>query len=68
MAAFDKSLQASDKSYSAIVVTQFFKKWANPGLFFVYFCLFKQALQFLQQINVKNVIQCPAPGFELTTF
>ena len=33
----------------------FFKKWANPGLFFVYFRLFKQTIQFLQQINVKNV-------------
>ena len=32
-----------------------FFKWAIPGLFFVYFCLFKQTLQFLQQINVKNV-------------
>ena len=28
----------------------FFKKWANPGLFFVYFPLFKQTLQILQQI------------------
>ena len=28
---------------------------AIPGLFFVYFRLFKQTLQFLQQINVKNV-------------
>ena len=28
----------------------------QPGLFFVYFRLFKQTLlQFLQQINVKNV-------------
>ena len=27
----------------------FFKKWAIPGLFFVYFHLFKQSLQFLQQ-------------------
>ena len=35
----------------------FFKKWANPGLFFVYFHLFKQTLQFLQQINVKK---CPS--------
>ena len=33
----------------------FFLKWANPGLFFVYFRLFKQTLQFWQQINVKNV-------------
>ena len=29
----------------------------QPGLFFVYFCLFKQTLQFLQQINVKK---CPS--------
>ena len=33
---------------------QFFK-WANPGLFFIYFRLFNQTIQFLQQINVKNV-------------
>ena len=32
------------------------KKWAIPSLFFIYFCLFKQTLQFLQQINVKK---CP---------
>ena len=31
-----------------------FKKWAIPGLSFIYFRLFKQTLQFLQQINVKN--------------
>ena len=33
---------------------------------FVYFCLFKQTIQFLHQINVKNVmsIQCTIPGFE----
>ena len=35
----------------------FFKKCTNPGLFFVYFCLFNQTLQFLQQINVKK---CPS--------
>ena len=34
----------------------FFKKWANPGLFFIYFRLFQRTLQFLQQINVKNVL------------
>ena len=34
-----------------------FKKMANPGLFFIYFRLFKHTLQFLQQINVKNVQQ-----------
>ena len=32
-----------------------FKKWAIPGLSFIYFRLFKQTLQFLYQINVKNV-------------
>ena len=34
----------------------FLKKWANPGLYFIYFHLFKHTLQFLQQINVKK---CP---------
>ena len=45
----------------------FFYKWAKRGLFFVFL---KQTIQFLQQINVKNVmsIQYPAPGFEPTTF
>ena len=33
-----------------------FLNWANPGLFFVYFGLFKQTTQFLQQMNVKNVM------------
>ena len=37
--------------------TSFFLKRANPGLFFIYFCLFKQTLQFLQQINMKK---CPS--------
>ena len=48
----------------------FFKKWANPGPFFVYFGSFsnKQYI-FLQQINVKNfmTIQYMALGFEPTT-
>ena len=35
----------------------FFKKMANPGLYFIYFCLFKQTLQFFQQLNVKK---CPS--------
>ena len=33
----------------------FLKKWAIPSFFFVYFCVFKQAIQFLQQIYAKNV-------------
>ena len=32
-----------------------FLKWAISCLFSIYFCLFKQTLQFSQQINVKNV-------------
>ena len=37
---------------------KFFKKqMGHPGLFFVYFRLFKQTLQFLQQICVKK---CPS--------
>ena len=32
-----------------------FFKWANPGLFSFIFGLFKEAIQFLQKINVKNV-------------
>ena len=42
----------------------FLKKWANPGLFFVYFRLFKQTTN----MNVKMTIQYPAPGFVLTNF
>ena len=34
-----------------------FLNWAKPGLFFIYFRLFKHTLQFLQQINVKK---CPS--------
>ena len=42
----------------------------TPASFLFIFSLFKQTIQFLQQINVKNVmsIQYPAPGFEPTTF
>ena len=44
----------------------FFKiKWANPGFFFIYFHLFKQTLQFLQQINAKNVH--PVSGARIQT-
>ena len=34
---------------------KYFLKWAIRGIFFVYFRLFKQMLQFLQQYDVKNV-------------
>ena len=42
----------------------------TPASFLFIFGLFKQTIQFLQQMNVKNVmsIQYPAPGFEPMTF
>ena len=41
-------------------------KWANAGLFLIYFPLFKQTLQVLQQLYVKK---CSSVlGFEPTTF
>ena len=46
------------------------KNGPTPASFSFIFGLFKQTIQYLQQINVKNVmsIQYPAPGFEPTTF
>ena len=41
--------------------------WAIAGLFFVYFRLFKQTLQFIQQINVKNVFPVYGAGVEPMT-
>ena len=40
-----------------------------PGLFLFILNLFKQTIQFLPQINVKNVmsIQYTVPGFETTS-
>ena len=50
----------------------FFKKnGPSPASFSVLFGLFKQTIQFLQQINVKNVqisIQHMLPGFKPTTY
>ena len=37
------------------VPAQLFFKWANPGIFFIYFRLFKQTLQILKQTGMwKN--------------
>ena len=49
--------EASAVSFTLFHTQQnsFLNEWAIPGLFFVYFRLFKQTLQFSQQINVKNV-------------
>ena len=45
----------------------FFPKRTVPGLFFVYFCLFKQTLQFLQCEKSPSSIGI-LMGFEPTTF
>ena len=55
--------EASAVSFTLFHTQQnsFLNEWAIPGLFFVYFRLFKQTLQFSQQINVKKCsssIQC----------
>ena len=42
-----------------IFLTYCFFKWAIPGLFFIYFRLFKQTLQFMQQIYLKKML-CPS--------
>ena len=44
-----------------------FFKWANPGLFLFIFSLFKQTLQFLQQINVKKCHVHPVSGAGIRT-
>ena len=56
-------------AYAELVTYLLVKKWANPGLFFVYFWSFQTNNTILQQINVKNVmsIQYTAPGFEPAT-
>ena len=63
-------LTVQDRTKCLEIHNNFLKNWAILCLFFVYFRLFKQSLQFLQQINVKNVmtIQHTALGFEPTTF
>ena len=54
----------------AAAVDSFLKNGPTPASFSFIFGLFKQTIQFLQQINVKNVmsIQYPVLGFEPTTF
>ena len=47
----------------------FFKKWANPGLFFVYFWSFQTNITiFTTNICEKMSIQYTVLGFEPTTF
>ena len=48
---------------------EIFLNCANPGLFFIYFCLLKHTSQILQQIGLQKMsIQYTVLGFELTTF
>ena len=65
----DEARDGPFKKYLTLI-SFFLKKWAIHGLFFIYFRLFKQTLQFLQQIYVENVmyIQYMVPGFEPMTF
>ena len=51
------------------VIFKVFFKWANPGLFFVYFRCFQANNTFFTTNQCENVmsIQYTAPGFELTT-
>ena len=56
MSKLQQSFLKKFPQHSDILSTNLFlKKWANPGLFFIYFCPFKHTTQFLKQINVKNV-------------
>ena len=48
---------------------QFFKKWANPVLFFIYFRLFRTHYKFYNKyVCEKMSIHFTVPRFELTTF
>ena len=44
---------------------KYFQKWANPGLFFIYFQSFQTNNTILQQINAKNVY--PVYGAQIWT-
>ena len=56
----------SDCSLSKLLL---FKKWANPGLFFIYFRPSEETLQFFTTNKCEKIsIQDTVPGFELTTF
>ena len=47
----------------------FLKKWANPGLFFVYFRSFQTNITIFTAYTCKKMsIQYTVPGFEPTTF
>ena len=58
----------SHKNVSLFMAQCLFKKWANPGLFLVYFLFFfKQTIQLLQQINVKKCHDHPVYSARIQT-
>ena len=52
-----KRLQCFNRMWQLTHPLIFLKKWTNPSHFYFIFGLFKQTIQFLQQINVKK---CPS--------
>ena len=76
MTGFEARIYGVGSNHStnrATPLPQFKKCFLNaptPASFLFIFALFKQTIQFLQQMNVKYVmsIQYPAPGFEPTMF
>ena len=50
----NSTVKMQKETFSIPAIQHCLKIWTIPGLFSVYFCLFKQTIQFLQQVNVKN--------------
>ena len=55
------------RNKTRIIADPHFFKWALLGLFFIYFRLFKQTLQFLQQICVEKCYVHPVYGAGIRT-
>ena len=54
-------------TFWATVHLRLLKNGRNPASFILFSVFFKQAMQFLQQINVKNVIFHPVYGTGIRT-
>ena len=54
---FSYNLSVSDVNVRSVQFFIFLKKWANHGLFFIYFCLFKHTFQFYNKKCEKMSIQ-----------
>ena len=66
----DVTLWRWSQSCKAFILVTFFKKWAIPGLFFVYFWSYSNKHQYNFTRNEREImsIQYTAFGFEPTTF